>query len=103
MNINDWLISHSAISYNWIEKKLNITTGTLRKNKAIPEAHRQAISELLRQYGYEQEQTMNTAKPPEIKPNETKQNDIYIVIRSWPELNGRRATFINGDKWLKIS
>ena len=105
MSIETWLKDHPAISCNWIEKTLNITTGTLRKGKPIPEQYKADIIKLLNNYG------LNTLQEaaPQISPEHVEHKrdinntDVYTIVRSWPELNGKRANFVNGDKWQKIN
>lgn len=51
-DIGAWLQSHDAISMNWIEKKLGITTGTLRRGRDIPDVYIERVGSLLSEYGF---------------------------------------------------
>jgi hypothetical protein len=51
MNITDYLNKHDLISISSIERKLNLTKGTLRKDKDVPEKLVQQITDLLSDYG----------------------------------------------------
>lgn len=66
MNILDFIQSHPLISISGIEKALNITHGTLRRDK-IPEKYIGPITDLLSSYGLN-------------KPIETNNNDVTREI-----------------------
>ena len=73
MSINEWLIGHPLISLSSIERSLDLTKGTLRMNKTIPERYVKDIELLLFDYGYLSHNA---------KPSNTASNDaIYYHVK----------------------
>jgi hypothetical protein len=52
MEIKEFMQSHPAISYSYVEKELGIPHGMFREKRPIPEAYRERIAALLSDYGY---------------------------------------------------
>jgi hypothetical protein len=75
MNIDEWLSTHEAISLHWIENKLGLSKGTIRKGRTIPERYIKDIEAILIDYGYD---------PHKVIQTKTISNDFkqYTIVKS---------------------
>lgn len=83
MDVNEWLLVHDAISMNWIEKKLGITTGTLRRGRVIPERYVEEVGKLLRDYGYSMDMVAGSGvvlKSGEVVKNTVVSQNVRKVV-----------------------
>jgi hypothetical protein len=81
MNINEWLSTHEAISLHWIENKLSLSPGTIRKGRNIPERYIKDIETILKDYGYSDETSLDKPKQTIVsKPIEAIQKTIKPVV-----------------------
>ena len=93
MNIEEYLNSHELISISSIERKIGLTKGTLKKNRTIPIKYVDAITAILKDYGYipsldnseqtiipEPIQTIKKKEKASVKPIIEKSNDSIAKV-----------------------
>ena len=52
MEIKEWLDRHDGISLHWVEIKLGLKAGTLKKDRPIPGKYVEGVKGILRDYGF---------------------------------------------------
>ena len=87
MNINEWLSTHEAISLHWIENKLSLSPGTIRKGRNIPERYIKDIETILKDYGYSADNALEQPKQTTAsKPIDNNFKQYTIVKGSIKEI-----------------
>ena len=83
MKIHEFLSTHPLISISSIERACNISHGTLRKGKDIPERFINQIASILKDYGYNAETSLEKPEPMiSVKPMETIKKVIESVKKN---------------------